>query len=164
MRASVRSTFETTSGSSEISSTTLASASADVIDAKPKPRRAGGAERLRERAAERDAGLRHLGLRGAGLDLEREVELRVLGQPFEQPVEHGQAGLDARGALSAQFHANPASARRGHGVSGGYRSPVRRRRWAVRPMCRPETDSDTRATWLGSLHSSLRSHWRPRSR
>jgi len=33
----VRSTFETTNGSSEISSTTLASASAEVIDAKPKP-------------------------------------------------------------------------------------------------------------------------------
>ena len=35
MRASVRSTFETRSGSSDTSSTTLASASDDVIDAKP---------------------------------------------------------------------------------------------------------------------------------
>jgi hypothetical protein len=89
----------------------------------PEAARAGGPKRLSERTAERDARLRHLSLRGARLDLEREVELRILGQPFEQAIEYRQASLDARGAFSAQFNANPASARRGHGESGGYRSP-----------------------------------------
>jgi hypothetical protein len=89
----------------------------------PKTRSAVGTQRFGECAAERAARLRHLGFGGAGLDLEGKVEPRIVSQPFEQSVEYGQAGLDARGALSVQFHANPASARRGHSESGGYRSP-----------------------------------------
>ena len=89
----------------------------------PKTGCAVGPEWFRERAAERDTRLGHLSFRGAGLDLECKVELRIVSQPLEEPVEYRQAGLDAGGALSAQFHANPASARRGHRESGGYRSP-----------------------------------------
>ena len=47
---------------------------------------------LGERAAEPAPRLRHLELGGARLDLEGEIEPCVVNEPFEQPVEHRQAG------------------------------------------------------------------------
>ena len=154
MRASVRSTFETTSGSSDVSRTTLASASAEVIDRRAEAARAGGAERLRERAAERAACLRDLGLGGARLDLEREVELRVLGEPLEQPVEAPAGRSRRRRAAAAQLDANPAPSCCRH-VERRLQEPATRR-WAVRPMSsaeRPRYSNDV--TWLAALFAAV---------
>src|SRR5206468_445725 len=47
-------------------------------------------------------------------DVGSEAADAGLGEAFEQPVEHRQAGLDARRAAAAQLHANPAASRRRH--------------------------------------------------
>src|SRR4051794_25229845 len=66
------------------------------------------AQRTGQRTAERAAGLGDLGLRGARLDLEGDVEAGVLHEPLEQPVEDGQARLDGGRAAPAELHANAA--------------------------------------------------------
>ena len=63
----------------------------DAVPAGPR-----GPERPCQCAPERRPGLGHLGLRATGLHLEREVEAGVLGQPLEQPVEHGQPRVHGR--------------------------------------------------------------------
>jgi hypothetical protein len=72
-------------------------------------------ERRRECAAEGAAGLGHLGLRRVRLDLEGEVEARVVRQAAQEMVEHREPGLDARRARPVKLHANPAPSGRGHG-------------------------------------------------
>ena len=157
MRASVRSTFETRSGSSETSSTTLASASAEVIDAKPNPRapsaRSGSAS-ARPSALPASATSASA---APGSTSSARSNRAYSREPFEQPVEHRQPGLDARGAATAQLHANPTASRRRHDRRGGYRS-ARRRRWAVRPMSTIGAAlrySNRQMTWLGTLFAAV---------
>ena len=63
-----------------------------------------GAQRPRQRLAERATGGTHLFLGVSRRDLQRDVERGVVGQQAEEMVEHGHAGGDVRGAVTADRH------------------------------------------------------------
>ena len=118
MRASVRSTFDTSSGSSR-------RLERDVRERLGRRHRRGavaahalGAQRLGERAR-RSAlpGLRTSASASPGLDLEREIERAYCASTLEQVVENGQAGGDVRGA--AAVATRPAPARAGSSRASG---------------------------------------------
>src|SRR5438067_12291971 len=57
----------------------------------------------------------HFGLGGVGLDLEREVEARIVRQAPQEVVEHRQPGLDACRARAVKLDANATPSGRRHG-------------------------------------------------
>src|SRR5579862_620377 len=145
----------------------------------PRTEASALSQQSRQRAPERGPRFGDLGFGGAGLDLEDEIEGRVLGEPLEQTVQHREPGLDGRRPLYARVDADAAPPCRTHGARVLARSN-RSSRWAARPMppssrgrsvkrCSPRPDSPLRSpsrpagagSWTPSARAaSPRASWR----